>query len=123
MKACLLLLTVMVALTSCKRRTAPPAAPPAPLPPSEPVQTPPAAKPAPAAVQGGASRVVASDQNLPALNSALKAYTAKHKQPPAKLDDLAKDGLIPFIPMAPPGMRYELDRTAGEVKLINPMAK
>ena len=122
MKISLLLLAILMALTACKRRAAP-TTPTAPPPRSEPVQTPPAAKPAPAAVQGGASRVVASDQNLPALNSALKAYTAKHKQPPAKLDDLAKDGLIPFIPMAPPGMRYELDRTAGEVKLINPLAK
>ena len=66
---------------------------------------------------------MAGDQNLPALNAALKAYVAKHKKAPAKLDDLANDGFIPFVPFAPPGMRYELDAVRGEVKLINPMVK
>ncbi len=63
------------------------------------------------------------DPNLPAINSALKAYMAKHKQAPAKLDDLAKEGLIPFIPMAPPGGRYELDAARGEVKFVAPNVK
>lgn len=72
---------------------------------------------------GGSSRIVAGDQNLPALNAALKAYISKHKKAPAKLDDLATEGLVPFVPFASPGMRYELDAARGEVRLINPMAK
>ncbi len=66
---------------------------------------------------------MAGDQNLPALNTALKAYLAKHKKAPAKLDDLATEKFIPFVPFAPPGMRYELDAARGEVKLINQMTK
>jgi hypothetical protein len=124
MKATLALLTLLTLLTACKRRT--PAAPaPTPTTPAsvaaEPggKSTPPAASAMP--VSGG--RIMAGDQNLLTLNNALKTYMAKHKKAPAKLDDLAKDGLIPFVPMAPPGIRYELDAARGEVKLVNPMVK
>lgn len=113
MKTCLVLLALAALLAGCKRRTppAPPTPPPAPF--NEPAKA-----PAP-----GGGRIVAGDQNLPALNNALKAYLAKHKKVPAHLDDLAKEGLVPFVPMAPPGMRYELDAARGEVKLIVPGAK
>ncbi len=113
MKTVLVLLSVAVVLVACKRRTPPPPVPP-PAPVNEPAK-------APAPSSGGGIR--AGDQNLPALNRALKAYLAKHKQAPAKLDDLAKEGLIPFLPMAPPGGRYELDAARGEVKLVGPTAK
>ncbi len=118
MKAVVVLVSVGLLFVACKRRT--PAAPPAPATPpvAEPV-----AKPPPAPATGGSSRIMAGDQNLPALNTALKAYLAKHKKAPAKLDDLATEKFIPFVPFAPPGMRYELDAARGEVKLINQMTK
>ena len=115
MRTLLLLLSVAVVLVACKRRT-----PPTPAPPSAPVTE--AAK-APAPAPSGGGGIIAGDQNLPALNRALKAYLAKHKKAPAKLDDLAKEGFIPFLPMAPPGGRYELDAARGEVKLVGPTAK
>ncbi len=64
-----------------------------------------------------------TDQNLPLINNALKAYIAKHKKAPAKLDDLAKEGFMPFVPGAPPGSRYELDAARGEVRLVSPRVK
>ncbi|MEN9572670.1 MAG: hypothetical protein RL514_525 [Verrucomicrobiota bacterium] len=115
MKPALVLLSVALVLVACKRRT-----PPAPVPPPAPVNEP-AKAPAPAPSSGGT--ITVGDQNLPALNQALKAYLAKHKKAPAKLDDLAKEGFIPFLPMAPPGGRYELDAARGEVKLVGPPAK
>lgn len=116
------LLALATSLTGCKRRT--PATPsPSPAPVSEPAKAPAPKTVTPAASATGGSRIISGDQNLPALNTALKAYIAKHKNAPAKLDDLAKEGLIPFVPFAPPGMRYELDATRGEVKLVNPMVK
>lgn len=119
MKISFLLLFIAVAFVACKRRSQPtPVSPPVPV--TEPSKAA-APKEAPASVGGG--RIVAGDQNLPAINSALKAYLAKHKKAPAKLDDLAKEGLIPFIPMAPPGGRYELDAARGEVRLIVPTVK
>lgn len=118
MKTGPVLLSVAVLLGACRRRTPPPSVPPSPAPASEPAKV-----PAPAPSAGGSSRIVAGDQNLPALNTALKAYIAKHKRSPAKLDDLATEGFVPFVPFAPPGMRYELDTARSEVKLINPMAK
>lgn len=123
MKAVIVLLSVVLLFVACKRRT--PAVPPAPSAPATPPTSESVAKPAPppAAAPGGSSRIQAGDQNLPALNTALKAYMTKHKKAPAKLDDLAKDGFITFVPFAPPGMRYELDAVRGEVKLINPMVK
>jgi hypothetical protein len=124
MKTGLVLLAVAVALVACRRRTPPAAPAPEPPPVSDPVKTT-GSKTAPpsAPAAGGGGRIVAGDQNLPALNAALKAYMAKHKKAPAKLDDLATEGLVPFVPFAPPGMRYELDAARGEVKLINPMVK
>jgi len=116
MKAVVALLSVVLLLAACKRRTPVAPAPAASEPAGKPV-----APPAPAA--GGAARIVAGDQNLPALNRALKAYLAKHKKAPAKLDDLATEGWVPFVPFAPPGMRYELDAARGEVRLVNPMVK
>jgi predicted small lipoprotein YifL len=121
MKTSLVLFVTFLAFAACKRRS-PPAMPPAPqTPPAEPAKAAPAPKSASAA--GGAGRIIAGDQNLPALNQALKTYIAKHKKAPAHLDDLAKEGLVPFVPMAPPGMRYELDAARGEVKLTMPGAK
>lgn len=120
MKPSLVLLAAVMAFAACKRRT-PPAAPPAAPAPEPPVKA--ALAPKSASAAGGAGRIIAGDQNLPALNQALKTYIAKHKKAPAHLDDLAKDGLVPFVPMAPPGMRYELDAARGEVKLITPGVK
>lgn len=117
-----LFLAAIVSFTGCKRRTPAPAASPTPAPaqPAEPAKEP-VAKSAPAA--GGSGRIVMGDANLPALNSALKAYVDKFKKPPAKLDDLAKEGFVPFVPFAPPGSRYELDAARAEVKLVNSTAK
>lgn len=120
MKTSLILLATAMAFGACKRRS-PPVPPTPQAPPSEPAKTVPAVKPAPATV--GAGSIIAGDQNLPALNTALKTYIAKHKKAPAHLDDLAKEGLVPFVPMAPPGMRYELDAARAEVKLVMPGAK
>lgn len=123
MKTVLVLISVVVLLGACKRRT--PAAPAAPSPPTAQPLPESAAKlvATPAPATGGSSRILVGDQNLPALNAALKAYIVKHKQAPAKLDDLAKEGFISFVPFAPPGMRYELDAARGEVRLVNPMVK
>jgi len=120
MKTSLVLLAAAMAFAACKRRT-PPTATPAPPAPEPPAKAPPTAKPA--TVAGGTGSIITGDQNLPALNQALKTYIAKHKKAPAQLDDLAKEGLVPFVPMAPPGMRYELDAARGEVKSIMPGAK
>ena len=123
MKIFLILFSTVLLLSACKRRTpAAPATPPASASQPPPEPTPKAVAPA-SPPAGGSSRIVAGDQNLPALNAALKAYVAKHKKAPAKLEDLAKDGFISFVPFAPPGMRYELDAARGEVRLVNPMAK
>ena len=124
MKIGFVVLSLAVLLGACRRRSAPPTAPPSPSPVSEPANaTAPKAIAPSAPSAGAAGRIVAGDQNLPALNAALKAYIAKHKKAPAKLDDLATEGFVPFVPFAPPGMRYELDAASGEVKLINPMVK
>lgn len=121
MKAVVVLFSVVLLFVACKRR--PPATPAAPSAPVTPPVAEPAAKPPTAPATGGSSRVVPGDQNLPALNIALKAYRAKHKQGPAKLDDLAKEGFIPFVPMAPPGSRYELNAQRSEIQLVLPTAK
>ncbi|NBV20665.1 MAG: hypothetical protein EBS05_01520 [Proteobacteria bacterium] len=119
MKTLAVCLAVLVCLPGCKRRTPAPVAVPAPAP------TPPTNAPAsiPPPPQPGTAKIITGDQNLPKLNAALQAYLAKYKKAPARLDELAKEGLIPFIPMAPPGQRYELDAARGEVKLVNPMVK
>lgn len=124
MKTGLVLLSLAIFLGACKRRTPPVPPTPPPVPVSEPAKTAAPKAVAPSTpTPGGSSRIVAGDQNLPALNAALKAYIAKHKKAPAKLDDLATEGFVPFVPFAPPGMRYELDAARSEVKLINPMSK
>lgn len=120
MRPLVALLSAAILLAACKRRT--PASPePAPVPSAQPA----AAKdvPAPAAAAAGSTGIVAGDQNLPALNSALKAYLAKHKQGPARLEDLAKEGFIGFVPMAPPGGRYELNPQRSEVRLVPSAAR
>lgn len=114
------LLSVTLLFAACKRRT-PTVPEPAAVPPATPAATTPFPPSAPAAA--GSGRIVAGDQNLPALNSALKAYLAKHKQGPAKLDDLAREGFIGFVPMAPPGGRYELNPQRTEVRLVQPISK
>ncbi len=118
MKTSLVLLAAAMACAACKRRSPPPA-PSAP--PAAPAKAAPAVQPAPAA--GGAGGIIVGDPNLPALNTALKAYVAKHRKPPAHLDELAKEGLVPFVPMAPPGGRYELDAARGVVRFVMPGAK
>ncbi len=114
MKAVVFLLAVLLLPVACKRRS-PPVAPPA-APPS-------AVQPAPPSAPPAATTIIPGDQNLPVINNALKAYIAKHKKAPAKLDDLAKEGFLPFVPGAPPGSRYELDAARGEVRLVSPMVK
>jgi hypothetical protein len=114
------LLSVAILLVACKRRTT--ASPePVPVPPAKPAAA--TGIPAPAPAAAGSTGIVAGDQNLPVLNSALKAYLAKHKQGPAKLEDLAKEGFIAFVPMAPPGGRYELNPQRSEVRLVPSAAK
>lgn len=123
MKAIVVLLSIVVVFAACKRSIPSPPAPPSA---SAPQTVPePAAKSVPvvAPTSGSPSGIVSGDQNLLMLNNALKAYMAKHKKAPAKLDDLAKEGLIPFVPFAPPGGRYELDAARGEVRFVNPMSK
>lgn len=123
MKAIVVLLSIVVVFAACKRSIPSPPAPPSASAPQTVPELAAKSVPAVAPTSGSPSGIVSGDQNLPAINSALKGYIAKHKKAPAKLDDLAKEGLIPFIPMAPPGMRYELDATRAEVKLVSSTGK
>ncbi|MBI3875687.1 MAG: hypothetical protein HY300_06945 [Verrucomicrobia bacterium] len=129
MKTAVALLSAVALLAACKPRELP--APPPVVPQAassrETVREAPrpaasAATPAPIS-GGGGTAIVMGDANLPELNRALKAYIAKFNKPPQSLNDLEKEGLIKFIPFAPPGMRYELDATRREVKLVNSMVK
>lgn len=122
MKTTFSLLSAAVLIAACKPREVPapvPVAPQATATKETAGQTP---KP-PVPAGGGGVAIVAGDANLPELNRALRAYVTKFNRPPQSLNDLAKEGLIKFIPFAPPGMRYELDAARGEVKLVNVAAK
>jgi hypothetical protein len=57
---------------------------------------------------------------LEGMNTALRDYCRSNDgQLPVALDDLVKAGYLPRIPAAPPGRRFELDRKANAIVLVN----
>lgn len=89
------------------------AAPPAPAP------VPGAETTAPAAGQTAASGDPGSPADaLKTLNAAIKFYVERENAPPKTLQDLLEGGGLKTLPVAPPGMKYIIDRPTLKAKLV-----
>jgi hypothetical protein len=58
------------------------------------------------------------EENLEVLNQALDAWLATHENLPEKIADLVMGDLLPMLPMAPVGQRFEIDRVTNRVVLV-----
>jgi hypothetical protein len=60
-----------------------------------------------------------TDQGLNKLNEALQEFQENAERLPGGLEELVAKGYLRALPVPPAGKRYQLNKEAGRVELVN----